>query len=129
MTHWYKTYPWLSVCTTKRKVFCCYCRYAEKLNMLNFSKRCEDTFTTGGFNNWRKTLEKFKSDSLSITYREAVMKCLQLQKAPIESTFNLQTQRQQASQQNALLKLLNFCFIKVLILEDMMKLKATYINF
>ena len=65
--------------------------------MLNFSKRCEDTFTTGGFNDWKKALEKFKNHSLSITHREAVMKCNQLQKAPTDSTFNLHAQRQQAS--------------------------------
>ena len=75
--------------------------------MLNFSKRGEDTFTTGGFNNWKKALEKFKRHSLSITHREAVMKCHQRQKAPIDSTFNLQTQRAQASRQNALLKQLD----------------------
>ncbi|XP_065914462.1 zinc finger MYM-type protein 1-like [Dysidea avara] len=107
MTHWYQTYPWLSVCTTKRKVFCCYCRYAEKLNMLNFSKRGEDTFTTSGFNKWKKALEKFKRHSLSITHREAVMKCHQLQKAPIDSTLNLQVQKTQASRRNALLKQLD----------------------
>ena len=35
------------------------------------------------------------------------MKCHQWQKAPIDSTFNLQTQRAQASRQNALLKQLD----------------------
>jgi len=75
--------------------------------MLNFSKRNEDTFTSAGFNNWKKALEKFKHHSLSITHREAVMKCNQLKKALIDSTFNLLTQRAQASRRNALLKQLN----------------------
>ena len=36
---WYKAYPWLSVCTTRKKVFCCYCRYAESHGLLTFSKK------------------------------------------------------------------------------------------
>ena len=50
----------------------------------------------------RKALEKFKCHSLLIGHCKAVMKCHQLQKAPIDNTgtFNLQTQRVQA---NALL--------------------------
>jgi len=75
--------------------------------MLNFSKRNEDTFTSAGFNNWKKALEKFKRHSLSITHHEGVMKCNQLKKAPIDSMFNLLTQRAQASRRNALLKQLD----------------------
>jgi len=107
MPHWYQAYPWLSVCTTKKKVFYCYCRYAEKLDLLKFTKRNEGTFATIGFNKWKKALEKFKHHSQSISHREAVMKCHQLQKAPIDNGFNLRTQKEQASRRNALLKQLD----------------------
>ena len=39
VTSWYKAYPWLSVCTTRGKVFCLYCRYTENHGLLTFSKR------------------------------------------------------------------------------------------
>ena len=74
MVNWYKRYPWLTVCRTKNKVFCIYCRYAEKQKMLTFSKRNESTFTTTGYSNWKKALEKFKNHSLSISHHEAEMK-------------------------------------------------------
>jgi len=95
MPHWYKT--WLSICITKQKVFCFYCRYAEDHAILNFSKRGEDTFTTKGFNNREKALEKFKIHSLSITHREAVIKFEQLQQPPVTSYLETQTKKSQAS--------------------------------
>lgn len=107
MPNWYQNYPWLSVCVTRRKVFCFYCRFAKKQNMLTFSKKGEDTFTTIGFNNWKKALEKFKTHSLSITHREAVMKWQQLQQPPISSRLNAQADKLLASRRNALLKQLN----------------------
>ena len=67
MPNWYQNYPWLSVCKTK-KMFCFYCRYAQKQNMLTFNKRGEDTFITTGYSNWKKALEKFNIHSLSITH-------------------------------------------------------------
>ena len=35
---WYKQFPWISVCTTYKKVYCLYCRHATKHNLISFSK-------------------------------------------------------------------------------------------
>ena len=51
---WYKQFPWLSVCTNRKKVFCFYCQYAVKHNWLTFCKTREDVFTEKGFQNWKK---------------------------------------------------------------------------
>ena len=75
--------------------------------MLTFSKRGEYTFTTIGFNNWKKALEKFKTYSLSITHHEAVMKWQQLQQPSISSRLNAQADKLLASRRNALLKQLS----------------------
>jgi len=107
MAHWYKDYPWLSVCITKQKVFCYYCRYVDQHCTLNFSNRGEDTFTTNGFNNWKKALEKFKTHALSITHREAVMKFQLLQQPPISNHLDAHAKKCQTSRRNALLKQLN----------------------
>ena len=35
---WYTEYPWISVCTTKYRIFCSICRHAQKQNLLTFSR-------------------------------------------------------------------------------------------
>ena len=44
---WYKKFPWLSVCLTRKKVFCLYCRYCTRQNLITFSKMGENVFTKG----------------------------------------------------------------------------------
>ena len=46
---WYKKFPWLSVCLTRKKVFCLYCRYCTRQNLITFSKMGENAFTITGF--------------------------------------------------------------------------------
>ena len=58
MASWYKSYPWLTLSTSKKKAFCIYCQATEGQNML-FSKMGEATFTIFGYNNWKKALEIF----------------------------------------------------------------------
>ena len=52
MCKWYKVHPWLTVCEERKKAFCFYCKYATNHGLLTFSKKAENTFLTGGFNNW-----------------------------------------------------------------------------
>ena len=50
---WFEQYPWLTVCTT-RKVYCFYCKFAMKHNLIIFSTNGNPAFTYTGFNNWKK---------------------------------------------------------------------------
>ena len=68
---WYTQFPWISVCVTRKSVFCLYCRYAEKHHWLSFSRCGENVFTPVGFQNWKKAIEKFKSHEGSHFHREA----------------------------------------------------------
>lgn len=52
---WYKQYSQLSVCTTQKKVFCLYCRYATKHKLITFSKIGDKAFIETGFANWKKS--------------------------------------------------------------------------
>ena len=55
----YGKYPWISVCTTKYKIFCSICQHAKKLNSLVFSKSCQNSaFITDGFEHWGKALKQ-----------------------------------------------------------------------
>ena len=51
---WFSEHPWLTYCTTKRKVFCFYCRRAYKTNVLTFSKKSDQAFISIGYDNWKK---------------------------------------------------------------------------
>ena len=74
--HWYKTFPWLTVCTARGKVFCWYCTHMSlsASGTALLSKRQENVFTETGFDNWKKASEKFTTHSQSNLHREAMMK-------------------------------------------------------
>ena len=45
---WYKQFPWLGVCTSRKKVFSFYCRYAARHKLLTFSKSADNVFSENG---------------------------------------------------------------------------------
>ena len=51
------------MCSTRNKAFCHACREANEKCPLNFSKYGDEAFTTCGFNNWKKSLEKFRNEA------------------------------------------------------------------
>ena len=57
---WNEKYTWISVCTSKFRVFCTICRHAKQQNFLTFSKCQSSTFVEEGFGNWRKALQHFQ---------------------------------------------------------------------
>ena len=57
---WNERFPWITICATRKKVFCTYCRQARSLKMISFSKKGDDAFTTKGFDNYKKAIEKFR---------------------------------------------------------------------
>ena len=64
----YTTYSWLSLCTTRHKAFCTYCRYCSS------TRKSEDTFLVSGFDNWKKAHEIFVQHEISNTHKEALLK-------------------------------------------------------
>ena len=63
-SEWYQRYPWLILCITHFTAFCSTCRYCYKRNLLT-DKLGEATFFTEGFNNWKKTIERFERHARS----------------------------------------------------------------
>ena len=76
---WYSTYPWLTICTTKGKAFCVYCRYCTGKQLLHLAMKGEDAFNDSGFDNWKKAHERFTKHAQSDLHKEAVLK-IQLSK-------------------------------------------------
>ena len=100
----FKTYPWLSICVTRKKVFCFHCRNATSKGLLTFSTKAEPTFTSIGFNNWKKALEKFRSHSQCDAHQEAILKCHMIHTTPVTSQLASAAKKEQSERRDALVK-------------------------
>lgn len=100
---WYSIYPWLTVCATTKKVYCLYCRYGYFRNMLQLVKTGEKAFTSLGFNNWKKALEKFKAHELSHAHKEAKLKWIAKGKETVATPLSSQLQQEQRMRRDGLL--------------------------
>ena len=65
MISWYTKYPWITLCLTKKKVFCIYCRYAHMHKTLTFSTKYNNAFTQKGYDNMKKALENFQAHDMT----------------------------------------------------------------
>ena len=105
--HWYKKYPWLTICTTKKMYFACidvlwkvkeWWRLVPKLN------RLLQKFV---YNNSKKALEKFENHNHCNAHVEAVLKWQMLETTPISNHLNSQIKKDQEERRQALLKQLH----------------------
>ena len=104
---WFKIYPWLTVCTTRKKVFCFFCKNAERKGLMTFSSKAEPTFTSVGFHNWKKALQKFQSHGQSDAHGEAILKCQMLQTTPLSNQLTTIAKKEWKDRRQAFLKQLH----------------------
>ena len=62
---WFDTFPWLHYVPVLKAVVCHTCLKATKMKIIEVCKQLENAFTTGGFTNWKKAREKFKTHQSS----------------------------------------------------------------
>ena len=63
---WYKSYPWLVLCTTRSRTLCSYCSSCHKRGLLTEKvPGGGDAFLTTGFDNWKKAQEYFMQHAKS----------------------------------------------------------------
>lgn len=105
---WYKSFPWLVLCTTRSKALCSYCSSCHRRGLLTEKVAGGgDTFLTTGFNNWKKATEYFLQHEKSVIHRESVLK-LELMKQPtITAQLSSQAKREQKENRDMLLKQLS----------------------
>ena len=103
---WYEKYTWISVCTSKFRVFCTICRHAKQQNFLTFSKCQSSTFVEEGFGNWRKALQRFQEHEKSMTHREAAVKIAASRSTPIATILNNECAALQKFRRSMLTKVL-----------------------
>ncbi len=96
-------YPWLTVCQTKRKVFCLPYRYIFLNKLHIFNKNCSPAFIEDGFNNWRKATKKFHDHEDSLCHQESTMKLDAIKKPTLPQLFSDQVRQQQARRRKSLL--------------------------
>ena len=56
--HWGKKYSWLLYVKEKYNLFCRYCKWFSESGKKFTSKFAKTTFTSEGFSNWKKALDK-----------------------------------------------------------------------
>ncbi len=104
LSSWYDKYDWLTLCTTQKKVFCIYCRFAHRHKLLTFSKKGEEAFTVRGFDNFKKATEKFRTHANSDSHLESKLKWNALSNPTIQSQLSAQITRAQQSRRAGFLK-------------------------
>ena len=90
---WYDKHPWISVCTTRYKIFCSICRSAKHLGLLRFSKYQKSIFTETGYGNWAKAIQHFQEHEKSDMHREATEK-MAAQSSSVNVIFQLSSQHE-----------------------------------
>ena len=68
---WYQRYPWLHYQVASDTVLCFYCHVADKRN-IPVSANKDAAFTTTGFSNWKKAIERFNKHEKSASHHQAV---------------------------------------------------------
>ena len=91
------------MCSTTRKVFCYECRCISKCELLTFSKNSIPAFTSNGFNNWKKAIQKFNNHETSHVHCEAHMKMVTLGQLVLPECFSAQICCAQEGRRKALL--------------------------
>ena len=104
---WYSTYSWLTLCTTKHRVFCVLCRYCKAKNLLCFARKGEDAFVSIGFNNWKKAHEKFTIHEQSDLHKEAILKIQLINQKGVDTLNNEQLFAAQRNHRKMLIKQLS----------------------
>ena len=103
--HWYKEFPWIHYCNSRKRVFCYYCVSAYEKGLL--TSHPKTAFFVEGFQNWKKAVERFQVHEGAECHREAKLK-LCLSKAPtIAEQLNVQAAKTKAENRRMLLKLIS----------------------
>lgn len=71
---WYKSFPWISVCSSSLKIFCSTCCAAKVRGLLTFPKHYKSAFVEDGFKNLKKALERLREHDISVMHQQATLK-------------------------------------------------------
>ena len=101
---WYKAFPWISVCTSRGKVFCHLCRKQTRKGKISMTKRIEKAFVDDGFNNWKDAKHDLQRHEESEAHQEACSKVLSEASKPISSLLVEQVNAEHVRRRRCLIK-------------------------
>ena len=101
---WYDKFPWITLCTAQKKVFCVYCRYAYKHDLFTFCKKGDEAFSVKGFDNYKKAVEKFRIHENSDSHLEGRLKCRSLNNPSIQEQLSCQAAKIQETRRLGIVK-------------------------
>ena len=101
---WFDDFKWLSLCTTRKKLFCYYCVQCLEKGTLTFTKKKERAFITEGYGNWKKAVERFRRHEKSECHREAAIKFSAMHHPTISVQLSSQLASDQAFHRRMLVK-------------------------
>lgn len=106
---WYKSFPWISVCSTTLKMYCSICRSAKSRGLLTFPKHYKSAFVDDGFRNLKKALERFRDHEGSVMHKESVLKLAATKSAAmgVDAQLSSQLESDQSHHRRMLMKLLS----------------------
>ena len=97
---WYKSFPWVTLCTSRNKLFCHVCRAQSEKSTLTMSHNADKDFIQSGFQNWKKAVEKLSEHEKSLCHREALMKKTSEKQIPMAKMFSSNLAADQAKHRN-----------------------------
>lgn len=103
ISKWFDEHKWLSFCVTQNKVYCFYCRLA----VVRGSRKSETTFSSNGFNNWKKAKSKFREHENTQVHIEACRSYKALQQPSIATRLSQQKSNEQKKHRELLMKQLS----------------------
>lgn len=105
---WYKRYPWISVCTSRYKIFCATCCGAKQQGILTFTRHKSTAFVNQGFGSWNKAIERFTDHERCEMHKEAVEKlAAKSSGANVATQLRIQSEATQTFHREMLMKLLS----------------------
>ena len=102
---WYEDYDWIHYDPDLKKILCFHCSKASAMGIIDLAHNKEPAFTSEGFNNWKKAIEKFKLHQASHTHLLSVSQIAAVKRPSVSAQIHTQKQNEQAIARNCLLKL------------------------
>lgn len=114
---WNELHPWISVCTSKYRIFCSTCLTANEQGLLS-PKYKQTAFVHSGFSNWKKALSVFRMHESSYMHKDSILKLTARNRGVgIDAQLSVQLSGDQKHHPSMFMKLL--CAIQFLAREGL----------
>lgn len=104
LASWYKQFSWIHLCCSRQKVYCYYCQHAYNSQVRVVSSKADPAFTTVGFSNWKKALDRFKEHESSLAHRDCLAAFIASKSTSVDELLLKGLDKDQSKRRCSLLK-------------------------